>query len=725
MIKICHFCKKNVAVLPLPTSTEKKQTLHICLECYQEKVERGELPSVSEMKTEDLKKFLNKLPNERPRMEKEGKNSTTIKYNQTLTALKFGKDLTYSAHNGELEPVIGRKKEIKRSIQILSRKTKNNPVFIGEPGVGKTAMAEALAQEIVAGNVPEMLKDKRIIMLDIASIVAGTKYRGEFEDRLKKIVEEIRDEGNVILFIDELHTLIGAGGAEGAIDASNILKPSLSRGEIQVMGSTTLEEYRKYIEKDSALERRFQSIELKEPSVEESVYILGGIKERYEAYHGIKIEDDAVAAAVILSEKYINDRFLPDKAIDVMDEAFSMKKIETSMKPEHILELEEAVNKYRNEKEDFVKQQDFEHAQEIYNEERKAQANLEKELKEFEGKKNKDNLIVKKEDIGKIISDWTGIPVTRLTKEEKVRLKSLAEDIKKYVKGQNHAVESVAKAIRRAKAGLKDPRRPVGTFLLLGPTGVGKTELAKTLATLVYGSEENMIRFDMSEFMEKHSVSKLIGAPPGYAGYEDEGKLTKILRRRPYSLVLFDEVEKAHPDVLNILLQLFEDGRITDSKGRVISGKDSIFLMTSNAGSDVYQQTKGSLGFSQEENRLNKTLEERVRGRLKDYFRPEMLNRLDEILIFNPLSKEVMGEIAERMIEEVIKQIKESGKDVTVSKKVVEHLAEIGYDPQYGARTLRRKIDEMKNMLVDKILENEEKEKFSVGISKKKEYTIK
>lgn len=713
-VKICQNCKRNYALLSI--STKQKQALYLCLDCYNEKVKLGELPSIGEMDKNDVAHILNSLPKDTSEGGKGGSAVAVKSTNPALFVLKFGRDLTHLASMGKIDPVIGRKKEIERAVRILSRRIKNNPVFVGEPGVGKTAIAEGLALRIANGNVPEKLKDKRIVMLDIASVVAGTKYRGEFEDRLKKILEEVMEEKNIILFVDELHTIIGAGGAEGAIDASNILKPSLSRGEIQLIGATTLEEYRKYIERDAALERRFQSVNIGEPNIEEAIEIMTGLKNKYEQFHEIDIEQEAIIASVVLSEKYINDRYLPDKAIDLIDEACAKKKIELNTKSEEIAMLEEELSLYLDQKEEAVLHQDFEMAKTAYKGEEKTRKKLNKAIELDQANKETRGTTIRKEDIALIVEEWTGIPASSMTKEDREKLKTLREDLVQFVKGQDEAVDDVVRAIRRSKVGLKDPNRPAGVFLLLGPTGVGKTELAKSIAKVVYGTEKNMIRFDMSEFMEKHTVSKLVGAPPGYVGYEDEGKLTKLLRRNPYSIVLFDEVEKAHPDVMNIMLQIFEDGRITDSKGRVISAKNAIFIMTSNAGSDVYAAGKEKLGFSSSVKEINQDLRARVRESIKKNFRPEFLNRVDDILIFNKLTAPVMDEIAEKMIFELKDLLATQGIELKVAKGVIEHLSKLGFDPEYGARTLRREMLKIKDHIASVLIEKDDVEKVSLSV---------
>jgi len=718
-LNICQVCDSRYAVVKLDKEkTKSKEEMSLCLKCYLEKSQKGELPSINEMGIDIIKQIINSFPKDEQFKKKETEKKTaSYEQKENLFVLKFGKDLTNLAFKGQIDPVVGRKKEIERTVLVLSRRSKNNPVLIGEPGVGKTAIAEGLAQRIVTGDVPEDLKTKRIISLNLASVIAGTKYRGEFEERMKKILEEVIDQKNIILLIDEFHTLIGAGGAEGAVDASNIMKPMLARGELQIIGATTREEYRKYVEKDAALERRFQPIQVEEPSAEEAIQILKGVQKKYEEYHGVSIEEDAVDSAVVLAQKYISDRFLPDKAIDLMDEACAMKKIAYSTKSEEIVGLEETLKTLLEQKKNAIMNLDFEGTKTIVKEEEKIVKKLTKLAKKEQEKK--EHILVTKDDIAIIVGNWTGIPPIKVNKQEKEQLKTLAPDLKKYVKGQDAAIDMISRSIRRNKLGLKDPKRPIGVFLLLGPTGVGKTELAKSVAKLVYGSEESMIRFDMSEFMEKHTVSKLIGSPPGYVGHEDEGKLTKVLRRKPYSLVLFDEIEKADPNVLNLLLQLFEDGRITDSKGRVIDAKNAIFLMTSNAGSDVYTVNKKKLGFSQNEEAQKQDLEERVKGRLKDYFKPEFLNRLDDILMFNTLSEENMVEIARKMLEEVKEQVGEQGIDLSFSEAFIKHIAKIGFDPEFGARTLRREIDKMKDLVADKLIE-EEKTTLSVGVTKEK-----
>ncbi|NLN22414.1 MAG: ATP-dependent Clp protease ATP-binding subunit, partial [Syntrophomonadaceae bacterium] len=582
---------------------------------------------------------------------------------QTQTMDELGRDLTQLAREGKLDPVIGRDQEIQRVIQILSRRTKNNPCLIGEPGVGKTAVVEGLAQRIVENKVPEILADKRLVTLDMSAVVAGTKYRGEFEERLKKVIDEIRNAGNVILFIDEVHTLVGAGAAEGAIDAANILKPALARGELQCIGATTLDEYRKNIEKDAALERRFQPVMVGEPTIEESIEILKGLRDRYEAHHRVKITDSALKAAVKLSNRYITDRYLPDKAIDLMDEAASRVRLKAYTAPPDVKELEEKIETLKKEKESAVVNQEFEKAASLRDEEQKLQEELARIKDNWVQRKELDQSIVTEEDIADIVSSWTGVPVNKLQEEESERLLQMEDTLHQRVIGQDDAVRAVSRAVRRARAGLKDPKRPIGSFIFLGPTGVGKTELARALAEALFGDEEAMIRFDMSEYMEKHTVSRLLGAPPGYVGYEEAGQLTEMVRRNPYSVVLFDEIEKAHPDIFHVLLQVMEDGRLTDAQGRTVDFRNTVIIMTSNVGANLIRHEQ-RLGFKAGERRDAmdyEAMKERVTEELRRTFRPEFLNRVDEIIVFHPLEEEHMKEIVELMLKNISKRIAEFG----------------------------------------------------------------
>ena len=620
-------------------------------------------------------------------------NSTSVSPQvNTPTLDSLARDLTAIAREGTLDPVIGRSKEITRVIEVLSRRTKNNPVLIGEPGVGKTAIAEGLAQQIINNEVPETLRDKRVMTLDMGTVVAGTKYRGEFEDRLKKVMDEIRQAGNIILFIDELHTLIGAGGAEGAIDASNILKPSLARGELQCIGATTLDEYRKYIEKDAALERRFQPIQVDEPTVEETIQIINGLRDRYEAHHRVKITDEAVEAAAKLSDRYISDRFLPDKAIDLIDEAGSKVRLRSFTMPPNLKDLEEKLETIRNDKNAAVQRQEFEKAAALRDTEQRLKEKLEQTKKEWKDKQGSSESEVTVDDIAQVVSMWTGIPVNKIAQEESAKLLNLEEELHKRVVGQSEAVEAISRAIRRARAGLKDPKRPIGSFIFLGPTGVGKTELARALAETMFGDENAMIRVDMSEYMEKHSTSRLVGSPPGYVGFDDGGQLTEKVRRKPYSVVLFDEIEKAHPDVFNILLQVLEDGRLTDSKGRTVDFRNTVVIMTSNVGAEALKYQK-NLGFNigssegKHKNMKGTMLEE-----LKKAFRPEFLNRIDELIVFHSLEKEHLKEIVSYMAASLTKRLKEQNIELELTPAALEKIAEEGYDPQYGARPLRRAL---------------------------------
>lgn len=618
-------------------------------------------------------------------------------FNSTPTLNQFGADLTKQAREGKLDPVIGRKSEIDRVIQILSRRTKNNPCLIGEPGVGKTAVVEGLAEKIVADDVPEMLKNKRVVSLDISGMVAGAKYRGDFEERIKKCLSEVKKAGDVILFIDEIHTIVGAGSAEGAVDAANILKPLLARGEVQVVGATTLNEYRKYIEKDSALERRFSPVTVGEPTEDETIKILEGLRDKYEAHHNVKISEGAIKAAVELSTRYINDRFLPDKAIDLMDEAASRVKMRTYTMPDSIKEIEEKIATLDREKEEAIRVQDFEKAATLRDKENEQKDKLEKEKKKWQSKNSKNVQNLNEEDIAEVIASWTKIPVNKITQDEKDKLKHLEETLHKRVIGQNEAVEAVSKAIRRGRVGLKDPNRPIGSFLFLGPTGVGKTELSKALAEALFGNDDAMIRIDMSEYMEPHSVAKLIGSPPGYVGYDEGGQLTEKIRRKPYSVILFDEIEKAHPDVMNMLLQILDDGRLTDATGRTVNFKNTVVIMTSNVGARMITD-KNVLGFSQStdnkegQEKEYETIKKDVMAELKKQFRPEFINRIDDIIVFHKLNDEDIKQIIEIMLKQVQKRLKEQEYNVEIDDSVKELIAKKGIDTNYGARPLKRAI---------------------------------
>ena len=629
-------------------------------------------------------------------------------FNSTPTLNQFGSDLTKQAREGKLDPVIGRKTEIDRVIQILSRRTKNNPCLIGEPGVGKTAVVEGLAEKIVADDVPEMLKNKRVVTLDISGMVAGAKYRGDFEERIKKCLAEVKKAGDVILFIDEIHTIVGAGSAEGAVDAANILKPLLARGEVQVIGATTLNEYRKYIEKDSALERRFSPVQVGEPTNEETIKILEGLRDKYEAHHNVKITEEAIKAAVELSVRYINDRFLPDKAIDLIDEAASRVKMKTYTMPDNIKELEEKIEAINREKEEAIRVQDFEKAATLRDKVNAEKEKLEKEKKKWQSKNSKNVMSLTEEDIAEVIASWTGIPVNKITQDENEKLKHLEETLHKRVIGQNEAVEAVSKAIRRGRVGLKDPNRPIGSFLFLGPTGVGKTELSKALAEALFGNESAMIRVDMSEYMEPHSVAKLIGSPPGYVGYDEGGQLTEKIRRKPYSVILFDEIEKAHPDVMNMLLQILDDGRLTDAQGRTVNFKNTVIIMTSNVGARAITD-KNVLGFSnnigdgkQEQEKEYETIKKDVMAELKKQFRPEFINRIDDIIVFHKLTDDDIGKIIEIMLKQVKERLSEQEYDVEIDKSVKDLVAKKGIDANYGARPLKRAIQ---SNVEDKIAE--------------------
>ena len=669
----------------------------------------------------EIIKVINEYENNSNTAQKNSNDKTKTSYNSTTTLNQFGTDLTKQAEEGKLDPVIGRKNETERVIQILSRRTKNNPCLIGEPGVGKTAVVEGLAQKIIEGNIPETLKGKRVVSIDISSMVAGAKYRGDFEERIKKSLNEAKKAGDVILFIDEIHTIVGAGSAEGAIDAANILKPLLARGEIQVIGATTLNEYRKYIEKDSALERRFQPIMVNEPSREDTIQIIKGIRDKYEAHHNVKISDSAIEIAVDLSIRYINDRFLPDKAIDVIDEASSKARLASYTEPDKLKKLEDALNEIVKEKEEAIAIQDFEKAAILRDKERTEKAKIENEREKWKEKSSKKVINITEEDIANVIANWTGIPATKISQTENEKLRKLEDILHKRVIGQEEAVVAVAKAIRRGRVGLKDPKRPIGSFLFLGPTGVGKTELSKALAEALFGNEDAMIRVDMSEFMESHSVSKLIGSPPGYVGYDEAGGLTEKVRRKPYSVILFDEIEKAHPDVMNILLQILEDGRLTDAQGRIVDFKNSVIIMTSNVGARIIAENK-LLGFgTPEKEKEEKTYEDtkkNVMAELKKTFRPEFINRIDEIIVFHKLTKTEIGKIIDLMLGETKKRLEAKNIKITLDESVKELIAKKGTDESYGARPLRRAIqryleDNLAEAILDGKLANGTKAKVS------------
>ena len=657
-----------------------------------------------------------KLYNELAKVLREGESDssdsssnskTTGSYNSTPTLNQYGSDLTKQAQEGKLDPVIGRKNEIDRVIQILSRRTKNNPCLIGEPGVGKTAVVEGLAEKIIAEDVPEMLKNKRVVTLDISSMVAGAKYRGDFEERIKKCLNEVKKAGDVILFIDEIHTIVGAGSAEGAVDAANILKPLLARGEIQLVGATTLNEYRKYIEKDSALERRFSPVTVLEPTSEDTVKILQGIRDKYEAHHNVQITDEAIESAVKLSVRYITDRFLPDKAIDLIDEAASRLKMKTYTVPDNLKELEDKLDALSKEKDEAIRSQDFEKAATLRDKEHATKDKLEKEKKKWENKNSRSVTTLTEDDIAEVISSWTNIPVKRLTQDENEKLKNLDKVLHERVIGQDEAVTAVAKAIRRGRLGLKDPNRPIGSFLFLGQTGVGKTELSKALAENLFGNEDAMIRIDMSEYMEAHTVSKLIGAPPGYVGFDEAGQLTEKVRRKPYSVILFDEIEKAHPDVMNILLQMLDDGRLTDSQGRTVNFKNTVIIMTSNVGARLLSEKK-SLGFSanvekdEADKKEYENSKKEVMAELKKQFKPEFLNRIDETIVFHKLGDKEIRKIIDLMLNKVVERLKAQNIKVEVDDKAKDLVAKKGVDENYGARPLRRAIQ---SMIEDKIAE--------------------
>ncbi len=663
---------------------------------------------------------LNRVLTEDVEADSEKQGNKMGSYNSTPTLNQYGVDLTKQAKEGKLDPVIGRKEEIQRVIQILSRRTKNNPCLIGEPGVGKTAVAEGLAEKIVSGDVPEILKNKRVVSLDISSMVAGAKYRGDFEERIKKALKEVKKAGDVIIFIDEVHTIVGAGSAEGAVDAANILKPLLARGEIQLVGATTLKEYRKYIEKDAALERRFSPVNVSEPTEEETKQILAGLRDKYEAHHNVKITDEAINAAVELSTRYINDRFLPDKAIDLIDEAASRVRMKSYTEPESFKDIKDEIEKLGKEKEEAIRIQDFEKAANLRDKEKSKKKELEKAKKDWENKNSKIVSSLTEEDISNVIASWTGIPVIKVSESENEKLKNLDANLHKRVIGQEEAVEAVSKAIKRSRMGLKDPNKPIGSFLFLGPTGVGKTELSKALAENLFGTEDALIRIDMSEYMESHSVAKLIGSPPGYVGYEEAGQLTEKIRRKPYAVILFDEIEKAHPDVMNMLLQVLDDGRLTDSTGRTVNFKNTVIIMTSNIGARLITEKK-SLGFvntNEDSNKEYENTKKDVMGELKKEFKPEFLNRIDEIIVFHKLEETQIRKIVDILIANVAKLLKSQNIELEVDDTAKDLVAKKGTDQAYGARPLKRAIQ---TMIEDKIAEAmlDDKVKGKVKVSAK------
>lgn len=631
---------------------------------------------------------------------------------------QLGFDLTAAARTGKLDPVIGRAKEIERVVQILSRRTKNNPALIGEPGVGKTSIVEGLAQRIVSGDVPETLEQKHIISLDVASLVAGTKYRGEFEERLKKVIEEIKTAGNIILFIDEFHTMVGAGAAEGAVDAANILKPSLARGEVQVIGATTLDDFRKYVERDAALERRFQPVLVEEPAIEDTLSILRGIKERYEEHHKLIISEEAIVAAANMAARYIPDRFLPDKAIDLVDEAASRVRIKKRTKPVSLKEMKAIEDSYRRDKEAALATQQYDYASELRERELQIAEKIRRMEDEWQNEQAMDKPVVGEEDIAQVVSMWTGVPLVQLTGDETERLLHMEEALHERIIGQEEAIVTISKAVRRARAGLKDPRHPIGNFVFLGPTGVGKTELARALAQFMFGSEDALVRLDMSEFMEKFAVSRLVGAPPGYVGYDEGGQLTEAVRRKSYCLILLDEIEKAHPDVFNILLQIFDDGHLTDAKGRRVDFRNTIIIMTSNIGAELIRKGSGTIGFATQtdESKAQQTnfehMKDKLLGELKKSFRPEFLNRIDSVVVFHSLNKEQIRSIVDLMLKSVIKQMSEKGIGLEVTDSAKDLLGKKGYDEVYGARPLRRTIQ---TMLEDRLSEDLLRAKFEAG----------
>ncbi len=649
-----------------------------------------------------------------------GQQPETVKAGKTPAIDAYGRNLNKLAREGKLDPVIGRKNEIERVIQILSRRTKNNPVLLGEAGIGKTAIVEGLAQQIVQGDVPELLRDKTIVVLDLAMMIAGTKYRGQFEERIKAVMDELKRSGKLVLFIDEIHTLVGAGAAEGAIDAANILKPALARGEIQCIGATTMDEYRKNIEKDAALERRFQTIIVEPPSVDETIQILKGLRDRYEAHHRVKYSDESLEAAARLSDRYISNRFLPDKAVDILDEAGAKARLLAMVVPDDIKELEEKIEQLKKEKESYIKIQDFERAAKMRDQEREVREQLERKRAEWMQKRDDVSLTISDDDIARVVSQWTKIPLIRLEQKESDRLLKMEDQMKKAVIGQDEAVSAISRAVRRSRAGIKNPRRPIGSFIFLGPTGVGKSLLARILSEFMFGDRDALIQIDMSEYMDKFNVSRLIGAPPGYVGYEEGGQLTEKVRRRPYSVILLDEIEKAHPDVFNLLLQVFEDGQLTDSLGRKVDFRNTIIIMTSNVGAEMIRNA-GSLGFvAQTEDTSYNAVKDRLLNEVKKAFKPEFLNRIDDIIVFRNLTKVDLEQIIKLEVNEVIERLKGRGIDISLSNEAMDFLMEKGFDPMYGARPLKRTIQRyVEDMLSEEIISGRFKEGSKVTVVRK------
>jgi len=647
----------------------------------------------------------------------QGQQQEAVKTGKTPAIDAYGRNLNKLARDGKLDPVIGRKNEIERVIQILSRRTKNNPVLLGEAGIGKTAIVEGLAQQIVQGDVPELLRDKTIVVLDLAMMIAGTKYRGQFEERIKAVMDELKRSGKIVLFIDEIHTLVGAGAAEGAIDAANILKPALARGEIQCIGATTLDEYRKNIEKDAALERRFQTIIVEPPSVDETIQILKGLRDKYEAHHRVKYSDESLEAAARLSDRYISNRFLPDKAVDILDEAGAKARLQAMVVPDDIKEQEEKIEQLKKEKESYIKIQDFERAAKMRDQEREVRELLERKRAEWMQKRDDVSLTITDDDIARVVSQWTRVPLIRLEQKESDRLLKMEDQMKKAVIGQDEAVSAISRAVRRSRAGIKNPRRPIGSFIFLGPTGVGKSLLARILSEFMFGDRDALIQIDMSEYMDKFNVSRLIGAPPGYVGYEEGGQLTEKVRRRPYSVILLDEIEKAHPDVFNLLLQVFEEGQLTDSLGRKIDFRNTLIIMTSNVGAE-HIRNSGSLGFvAAKEDTSYNAVKDRLLGEVKKAFKPEFLNRIDDIIVFRNLTKENLTEIIKLEINEVIERLKGRGIDISLSPEAMDFLMEKGFDPLYGARPLKRTIQRyVEDMLSEEIISGRFKEGTKVTV---------